>query len=177
VVVGRSEIRAVRRMVKQLPAEMLQHWPSASSWMRKRTFTEKHYTVRQHSMSVVLNGLTSLFCVSQHTFDLIVWISLSAFPSFLRKELPSAFWQADVCLNYFGLFGEIYVHPLLWLRFDFNIHKWNTGFITCYLYDLWEIYHHLCAIALKWSKPKPFSAFCANPSEFSEPLLHKIVIA
>jgi hypothetical protein len=29
------------------------------------------------------------------------------------------------------------VHPLLWLFFGFNIHKWN-GFITCYSYHVIE---------------------------------------
>jgi hypothetical protein len=37
----------------------------------------------------------------------------------------------------------------------------------------WEICHHLCAIVLKRSRLKPFSAFCVNPWEFLEPFLCK----
>jgi hypothetical protein len=32
----------------------------------------------------------------------------------------------------------VYVHPLLWLLFHLNIHKWNPGLITCYSYDVTE---------------------------------------
>jgi hypothetical protein len=38
----------------------------------------------------------------------------------------------------------------------------------------WEIHPHLGGIALKKSKLKPFSAFCAHQWAFSEPILHKI---
>jgi hypothetical protein len=37
----------------------------------------------------------------------------------------------------------------------------------------WEIHRHLCGITLKTSKRKPFSAFCAHPWAFSEPILSK----
>jgi hypothetical protein len=36
-----------------------------------------------------------------------------------------------------------------------------------------EIHGHLCGIALKKSKPKPFSAFRVHPRAFSEPVLLK----
>jgi hypothetical protein len=55
MVVARSEIRAVRRVVKQLPVEMLLQCSSASSCMRARSGMEEHYTGRQHSTSFVLH--------------------------------------------------------------------------------------------------------------------------
>jgi hypothetical protein len=46
----------------------------------------------------------------------LVRIPPSALLSCLRKQLPSAFWQWDVCLNFFSLFGEcVYIHC-----FDFS---------------------------------------------------------
>jgi hypothetical protein len=38
--------------------------------------------------------------------SLVAWISSSALLSWPRKQLPSPFWQADVCLNFFNLFGK-----------------------------------------------------------------------
>jgi hypothetical protein len=32
----------------------------------------------------------------------------------------------------------ICVHPLVLLLFGFKVHKWNTSFITCCLYDVIE---------------------------------------
>jgi hypothetical protein len=57
VVVARSEMRAVRREVKQLPVEKLQQSLSASSYTRMRTRfgMEEHYTVCQHSAPFDLN--------------------------------------------------------------------------------------------------------------------------
>jgi hypothetical protein len=42
VVVARREIRAVRRVVKQLPVEVLQQYSSASKFMRTRIFIGEH---------------------------------------------------------------------------------------------------------------------------------------
>jgi hypothetical protein len=55
-VVAGSEIRALRRMVKQLPVEMLQQCSSACSCMRTHIVMDEHYTGCQHSMLFVLNG-------------------------------------------------------------------------------------------------------------------------
>jgi hypothetical protein len=46
-VVARSQIRAVRRAVTQLPVEMLQQCSSASSCMRTRIVMKGHYNVRR----------------------------------------------------------------------------------------------------------------------------------
>jgi hypothetical protein len=45
VVITRSEIRALRRLVKQLPVEMLQQCSSVSSCMQMRIVMEEHYTM------------------------------------------------------------------------------------------------------------------------------------
>jgi hypothetical protein len=75
VVVARSEIRAVWRVVKQVPVEMLQQWSSASSCIWTRNVIEGHYeyTVCQHSKPFVLNvPMQFFFFVSQYTSDVIV---------------------------------------------------------------------------------------------------------
>jgi hypothetical protein len=67
VVVAQSEIMAVRRVVKQLPAEMLQQCSSASSCMRMQPYV---------SIPRLLfwMGLRSFFSVSQYTSDVIVFL-------------------------------------------------------------------------------------------------------
>jgi hypothetical protein len=63
VAVAPSEIRAVRRVVKQLPVGMLQQCSSAIGCMRMRIVMEEHleYTGSQHSTSFVLNDPTQFF--------------------------------------------------------------------------------------------------------------------
>jgi hypothetical protein len=61
VVVVQSEMRAVRRVVKQLPVEMLQQCLSASSCMRMCSVMEELYTVCQHSTPFILNGPVQFF--------------------------------------------------------------------------------------------------------------------
>jgi hypothetical protein len=63
VAVAWSEIRAVSRVVKQLPVEMLYQCSSASCYTRMRTriVMEEHYTVCQHSTPFILNGPTQSF--------------------------------------------------------------------------------------------------------------------
>jgi hypothetical protein len=71
-VVTRSEIRAVRRVVKQLPVGRLQQCSGASSCMRTRIVMEAHYIGCQHSTPFVLYGPTQYFSVSQYASDVIV---------------------------------------------------------------------------------------------------------
>jgi hypothetical protein len=92
VVVTWSEIRALRRVVKQLPVEMLPQCSSVSSCMRTSIVMEENYTICQHPTLFVLNGPIKVFF--------------------------ACFWMC--------------VHPLLWLLFGFNIHRWNPCFITWY---------------------------------------------
>jgi hypothetical protein len=58
VVVAQSEIRAVRKVVKQLPVEMFQQCSSVGSCMWTCIVMEEHCTVCQHSMPFFLNGAT-----------------------------------------------------------------------------------------------------------------------
>jgi hypothetical protein len=57
-VVAWSEIWAVRKVVKQFPAEMSQQYFSVSSCTQIWVVMEEHYTGCQHSMPFVLNGPT-----------------------------------------------------------------------------------------------------------------------
>jgi hypothetical protein len=61
VVVTQSEIWAVRRVVRQLPVEMLQQCPSASSCVQMCVVMEEHCTGCQYSTPFVLNDLMQFF--------------------------------------------------------------------------------------------------------------------
>jgi hypothetical protein len=113
---------------------MLQQCWGASSCMRTRIIVEEHYTVCQHSISLFWMTLCSFFSVSQYTSDVLVVPCLT-------NSFPVA---GNSChqlsgRRLFKLFRPVWwmcVHPLLWLRFGFNVHKWNPGFTTCYSYDV-----------------------------------------
>jgi hypothetical protein len=103
VVVTRSEIRAVRGVVKWLPVEMLQQCSSVSSCMWTCIVMEEHHTGCQHSMPFGLNGtMQFLFFffifLARNTlvtlWSLVVWILLSALVSCPRKQVLLAFWQS-----------------------------------------------------------------------------------
>jgi hypothetical protein len=61
VVVARREIRALRRVVKQFPVEMLQECSSLNGCMGTRNVMEEHYSRCQHSVPFVLNGPVKCF--------------------------------------------------------------------------------------------------------------------
>jgi hypothetical protein len=114
VVVTRSETRALRRVVRQLPVEMLQQCSSASNCMQTCIVIEKHYTGCQHSAPFVLNGPTQFFlCVLRSRIQTLLWsycfMNSTISTPFLpcpRKQLPLDFWQADKgCLSILWLFG------------------------------------------------------------------------
>jgi hypothetical protein len=94
VVVARSEIRALKRVVKQLPVELLQQSSSASSCMRTRIVMEEDYTVCQHSTPFVLNVLTHLHSVSQYTSDVIV------VPSYMNSTVTTPFLSHETVVGY-----------------------------------------------------------------------------
>jgi hypothetical protein len=100
VLAARSEIRAVRRVVKQLPVEMIQQCLSANSCMRARIVVDEHYTECQHSDPFPLNGRPCAFInFSQYTSDVKVRCCMNSTvsTSFLsQKQLPSAFWETFV---------------------------------------------------------------------------------
>jgi hypothetical protein len=92
VAVARSEIRAVRRVVQQLPVGMLQHCSNVSSRMRTR--------IVQHSTTFILNRPMQFFVFRNALMTLlwsvVAWIPPSALLYCYRKQLPSAFWQTFV---------------------------------------------------------------------------------
>jgi hypothetical protein len=115
VVVAWEEIRVLKRVIKQLPVEMLQQCSSASSCTRTRIVMEEHYTGCQHSTPFVLNISAHFFNVSQCTFDVIVapcCMSSTVSTPFLPQNTAAiSFLAENVCLNFFGLFGEcVFIH-------------------------------------------------------------------
>jgi hypothetical protein len=143
VVVARSEIWTVRRVVKQLPVEMLQPCLRGSSCMRMRSVMEEHYKGCQHSTPLVLNShkstttnvniprllfwmvLCNSFSVSQYTSDVIVvpcCMSSTINAPFLSQNIVAISILAGRHLfKFFRLVSWICVHLLLWLLFGFNI--------------------------------------------------------
>jgi hypothetical protein len=99
---ARSEIRAVRMVVKQLPVEMFQQCSSVSSCMRTHIVMEKHYTGYRHFTPYVLNGwhyaVSLVFCntLLNSLWSLVARIPPAALLSCPREQLPSAFWQTFV---------------------------------------------------------------------------------
>jgi hypothetical protein len=75
VVVARSEIRDLRRVVKQLPVEMLQQCLSGGSCMRTCIVMEKYYeyTVCQHSMPFFPEWPHAIFFVFRNTLLTLLW--------------------------------------------------------------------------------------------------------
>jgi hypothetical protein len=70
------------------------------------------------------------------------------------------------------------VHPLLWLLFGFNIHKWNPGFITCYSYDVIEKFITIFVVSLKKSQSWSHSLHFVHIREhFWNPSCTKLVTA
>jgi hypothetical protein len=150
---------------------LLQH-SSASSCMRACMVTEKQSKYKRclHSTPFVLNCPTQfIFSVSQYTSDTVVlaaWILPIALLSCPRKQLPSAYWQADnICLNFIGQSGEHVCIHCFECSFGFNIHKWNhvSSPVTHMMWlrnsSPYSWYHS------KKSKPKSFSAFCVHTWE------------
>jgi hypothetical protein len=172
---SRSEIRAVRRKSNcQLKF-------SSSAWVRAAVCgTHCHggalwalWMSAFHGF--VLKGpMQCFFSVLQYASDVIVvpyfMNSTIRTPFLSQKTVVICFLADNVCLNFFGFFGE-WVHPLLWLLFGFYIHKWNPGFITCYLYDVIEKFMLSFWYCSKESKPKLFSVFYMHLWAFSEPIL------
>jgi hypothetical protein len=51
---------------------------------------------------------------------------------------------------------------LLWLLFGFNIHKWNLGFITLYLYDVFEKSFTIFVVSLLGVKTEVILKICVH---------------
>jgi hypothetical protein len=60
-------------------------------------------------------------------------------PFLSQKTVTISFPAGRQCLFKLSQFVLwMCAHPLLWLLFGFNIHKWNLSFITCYSYNVIE---------------------------------------
>jgi hypothetical protein len=120
--------------------------------MRTRIVMEEYYTGCQHSIPFLLNGPRQFFSVSQNTSDVVMvpcCMNSTISTPFLSQKTVASSFLADVCLSPFGVFGECVC----------------THFFGCSFVSL--LYHS------KKSMPKPFSAFCAHPWAFWEPVLRK----
>jgi hypothetical protein len=99
VAVAWSEIRTLRRLVKQLPVEILQQCSSASSCMWTCIVMEQHETRCQHSVSFVLNGPIQFFqCLAIQ--------NVAEAADFLDRGIQKLIPRCNRCLNsssdYFG---------------------------------------------------------------------------
>jgi hypothetical protein len=83
VVVAGSEVGAVRKVVKQLPVEMLQQYSSASRCMRTRSVMEELYIGVSIPRLLFWMDLRSFYLVFRNT--LVAWIPLSTLLSCPRK--------------------------------------------------------------------------------------------
>jgi hypothetical protein len=103
-----SRIRAVRRVVKQIPTEMLQQCSSVSSCMWTCVIMEKHYTGCQRSC-FHSEWPYKVFNIFQYTYKITVFtccLNSTISTPFLSQKTVAISFLADVCLNIFGLFGE-----------------------------------------------------------------------
>jgi hypothetical protein len=121
--------------------------------------------------------LRSSFRVLHYTSDAIVvpcCMNFTISTPFLSQKTVAISFLADVCLNFFGLFGELCASTALTtLWFQHSQMKPRLHHLLLVRCD-WEINRHLCGIALRKTKPKPFSAFCAHPWAFWEAISREI---
>jgi hypothetical protein len=108
VVVARSNIRVVRRVVKELPVEMPRNDQECSAVYRRallRSSTTMYVSILHLLLWMVLcsflvfwNMLVTSVC------SLVAWIPLTAL--FWPKKTAANSFLADICLNFPGLFGD-----------------------------------------------------------------------
>jgi hypothetical protein len=157
---------------------MLQQCSSASMCMQTHIVIGEHYTICQHSMLYVLNGqpYAISFSVLQYASDVILvpyWMNFTISTlCCLRKQVPSAFWQAEVCLNFYSCFMNVCASTTLTALW-FQHSQMNPRFL--HLYNVTEKFIAIfVGIALKnLQKPKPYSALYTHPWVFSDPILCK----
>jgi hypothetical protein len=104
-------------------------------WMH--VVMEERYTGGQHSMPLFWMALRNFFCYFQCTSDIMVpcWLDSTTNTPLLYQKAVAINLAYDVCLNFFGVFGEcVRIHCS-----GFNIHKWNqvSSPITCMMW-LWN---------------------------------------
>jgi hypothetical protein len=95
----------------------------------------QHYIGCQHSTLLVLNGQPdAVLLVFRNTLLILLCPLLHKFhhsfplPEYSYHQLSGR----QPLFKLFLLVSWMCVHPLRWLLFGFNIHKWNPSFITCY---------------------------------------------
>lgn len=113
------------------------------------------------------------FSVSRYTAD--VTVARYCMNSTISTHFP--FHETDSIS-----FGRECLVKLLWLVWSCaSTALWfQHSQIKCRFLYLsqcnWEIFHHLCSIAIKSLKLKPFSAFCMHSWVFLEPICEKYLI-
>jgi hypothetical protein len=108
--------RAASRVVKQLPAEMLQQCSHASSYMWMHIVMEEHYsyTICQHfCFAFCSEWLYAVFLVFCNILLTLLWSLVVRIPPSALFSVPenschqlSGRQAGNVCLNFFALFGE-----------------------------------------------------------------------
>jgi hypothetical protein len=99
-----------------------------------------------------------------------------------KKQLLSAFWQADdIFLTFSRIVWWICLHPLLSLLsllFAFNIYKWELGFIICYLYDVIEKFIAIFKVSFQILKAEENHSlrFVCTRGHYRNPYCAKLVI-
>jgi hypothetical protein len=135
------------RVVKQHPVEMLQQCSSANSYTVCGSALSWRNTTPYVSIPRLLfwMSLRSYISVSQYISDVIMvpcCINSAISTPFLSQKTDAISFLASRqrVFKFLGFFLWTCVHPLLWLFFGFNIHKWNSCFITCFSYDVTETF-------------------------------------
>jgi hypothetical protein len=130
--------------------------------MRTCIVMKEHYTGYQHSMRFVLNGPTHCFSVSQYTCDVIVapcCRNSTISTPFLFQETGAISFLADVCLNFFGLFGECVC-----------IHCFDCSLVSTFANETQVSSPVTCTMRLRNSSPSLW--YCSKKSQSWSDSLH-----
>jgi hypothetical protein len=131
-----SKLRAVRRVVKQLPAETLRQCSSMSS-LCAHMLSWRSTTPNVNIPHLLLYmTIRSFFPVFHNIFLKLLWPLLARIPS-----LGLIWPQLSGTQSLFELLLFVrwmHAHSLLQLHFGFNSHKWNPALIASHLYDTTE---------------------------------------
>jgi hypothetical protein len=165
-------MKAVRRVVKQLPVEMIKQCLSVSSCMQMCTVMDEHYTACQHSMPFVLNGPMQFFeCFSIHCDIILVPCCMNS--TFPVPETSCHQLSGISLFNFFGLFGEcMCIHCFDCFLASTSTNKTLISLSVTHMLWLRNTLPSSCHCSKK-SKPKPFSVFSVHTPAFSEPILCK----
>jgi hypothetical protein len=176
VVVARSEIRAVRKVVKQRPVEMLQQYSSASSCIRMRIVMEVHYTRCQHSTPLFWMALRSIL-VFHNTFVTLLWsFAVEFYHQHSFRVSENSCHQIPGRQRLFKLFRLVWwikSTALTALWFQHSQMKPRFNHLLFVRYD-WEIKSHLCGLAQKVKTEAILCVLCAPVSIFETHLAQNV---